>query len=249
MSRYVVVSGGGTGIGLATARRFAAAGDQVVIIGRRADVLTAAAAQLNDEVGEERVTWLAADLSDPEQVEWAATAVLAPERPVDVLVNNAGGYASLGTRDTLAHHAAAWRRDFDANVLTAVLLTTALEAHLSRPGGRVVTISSIAALRGAGAYGAAKAALHAWSADLAADLGPVGITVNIVAPGYVANTEFFGDRLTPAGHELRVGQTLVGRAGEPADIAAAVAYLASADAGYVTGQILQVNGGALLGRG
>ncbi|MGE5830704.1 MAG: SDR family NAD(P)-dependent oxidoreductase [Micromonosporaceae bacterium] len=249
MSRYVVVSGGGTGIGLATARHLAAAGDQVVIVGRRSEVLAAAAEALNDELGAQRVTWLAADLSDPEQAEWVASAVIATEQPVDVLVNNAGGYASLGTRQSLADHADAWRRDFDANVLTAVLLTTALEPHLTRPGGRVITISSIAALRGAGAYGAAKAALHAWSADLAAELGPAGITVNIVAPGYVANTEFFGERLTPAGHELRVGQTLIGRAGEPVDIAAAVAYLASADAGYVTGQILQVNGGALLGRG
>jgi 3-oxoacyl-[acyl-carrier protein] reductase len=249
MSRYVVVSGGGTGIGLATSGLFAARGDQVVIVGRRSDVLSTAAKKVNAEVGAERVTWLAADLSQAEQVDWAATAITVTEMPVDVVVNNAGGFAPLEPRETLADHAAAWQRDFEANVLTAVLLTTALIPHLRRPGGRVVTVSSIAALRGGGAYSAAKAALHAWNAELADQLGGDGITANIVAPGYVAGTEFFGARMTPAGHEQRVNQTLVGRAGRPADIAAAIGYLASPEAGYVTGQILQVNGGALLGRG
>lgn len=240
--RRVVISGGGTGIGLAAAQRFVRDGDNVVILGRRPEVLAAAAERLG-------AAWHVADLSRPDQVEAVAAAIVSDGTPVDVLVNNAGGFTSLGPRKDLADHAAAWRRDFDANVLTAVLLTTALTPHLRRPGGRVVTISSIAALRGAGAYGAAKAALHAWNAELAAELGPDGITANIVAPGYVAQTEFFGDRMTPAGHEERVGQTLVGRAGEPADISSAVAYLAAPEAGYVTGQILQVNGGALLGRG
>ena len=135
-------------------------------------------------------------------------------------------------------------------MLTAVLLTTALREHLTRPGGRVIMMSSIAALRGgAGAYSAAKAALHGWALDLAGHLGPDGITVNVIAPGYVADTEFFGGRMTPESHQARVRQTLVGRAGVPDDIAAAVRYLAGPDAGYVTGQVLQVNGGALPGRG
>jgi 3-oxoacyl-[acyl-carrier protein] reductase len=239
MTRVVVVSGGGTGIGRAIAASFARAGDRVTIVGRRADVLERAAKELPGEV-----TAVAADLTVPADVERLASLL----EHVDVLVNNAGGVASDGPLSTLDDQARAWRQEFDANVLTAVLLTTALEPKL-RAGGRVILMSSIAAVRGGGAYGAAKAALHGWAYSLAARLGAKGVTVNVVAPGYTTGTEFFGDSMSAARHETLVGQTLVGRPGVPEDIAAAVTYLASPEAGYVSGQILQVNGGSVLGRG
>jgi 3-oxoacyl-[acyl-carrier protein] reductase len=245
--RLAVVSGGGTGIGAAVARGLVVDGYDVLIVGRRGAVLRAAAERIGAECGRaDAVRAVAADLTEPEQVARVVEAVNG--RTVDAIVNNAGGYLG-GDTDTLAGTAAYWRANLDANVLTAVLLTEALRPALRRPGGRVVLVSSIAAQRGgAGPYSAAKAALHGWAYDLAGQLGRDRITVNVVSPGYVADTEFFGDRMTPEGHAARVAATLVGRAGEPDDIAAAVRYLVGPSAGYVTGQVLGVNGGSVLGR-
>ncbi|MEZ0075590.1 SDR family NAD(P)-dependent oxidoreductase [Planotetraspora sp. GP83] len=245
--RRVVVSGGGTGIGLATAEAFAADGDKVIILGRRRDVLSEAAAKLNSAYDGELVSWIPADLSDPEQTK-SAVETIARQGPVDVIVTNAGGNVASSHDGTLAGIADAYRRNFEANVLTAVLLTEGLLPHLNRPGGRVVHLSSIAALRGPGSYGGSKAAIHAYTFDLAQQLGAEGVTVNAVAPGFVADTEFFGDRATPEFVQARIKQSLTGKPGMPYEIAAAIKYLASPEAAYITGQILHVNGGAMLGR-
>ncbi|MEW2472657.1 SDR family oxidoreductase [Micromonospora gifhornensis] len=245
--RLAVVSGGGTGIGAAVARTLVADGCSVLVLGRRAEVLATTAERIGSETGRpEAVRAVSVDLTDPEQIGRVVEAV--DGRPVDVLVNNAGGFHSA-QNDTLAGIAANWRATLDTNVLTAVLLTAALRPALRRPGGRVILISSIAAQRGGGdAYSAAKAALHGWAYSLATELGPEQITVNVVSPGYVAETEFFVGRMTPEGHAKRVAATLVGRAGTPDDIAESVRYLASPAASFVTAQILGVNGGSVLGR-
>jgi 3-oxoacyl-[acyl-carrier protein] reductase len=242
-----VVSGGGTGIGAAVARALALDGYEVLIAGRRKDVLAATAGLVADEVGRpDAARTVTADLTDPAQVGRVVEAV--DGRPVRVLVNNAGGFVG-GSEGDLTEVARWWRGNLETNVLTAVLLTTALRGSLQRPGGRVILLSSIAAQRGGGGpYSAAKAALHGWAYDLAAQLGPEGVTVNVISPGYVAGTEFFGSRMTPEGHAARVGQTLVGRAGEPSDVAEAVRWLVGPGGGYVTGQVIGVNGGSVLGR-
>jgi 3-oxoacyl-[acyl-carrier protein] reductase len=247
-TRTVVVTGGGTGIGLEIARSFALRGASVTITGRRADVLADAATR----IGARAVPF---DASDPKAVAEALREL--PER-VDVLVNNAGGNTDLSsdgdaaaidptTTDGLAALARQWQANLDANVLSAVLVTAALAARLA-DGARVINFSSIAARNGADSYGAAKAAVEAWTASLAADLGPRGITVNVVSPGLIVDTEFFRGRMTPSGIERRVAATRNGRPGTPADIAATVDFLASPGAGHITGQIIHVNGGAYLGR-
>jgi 3-oxoacyl-[acyl-carrier protein] reductase len=241
MARLAVVSGGGTGIGRATAGMLAGEGYDVIIVGRRAEKLAEAVKWIGPQASA-----VTADLVDPAQVEAVVTAV--DGRPVDVLVNNAGAFITADD-STLAARAARWRATFDSNVITAVLLTEALRPLLRRPGARVVLTSSIAAQRGGGgAYSAAKAALHGWMLDLAVEFGPEGITANVISPGYITDSEFFDGRMTEEGHRQRVDSTLVGRAGVPDDIAEAVRWLAGPGGSFVTGQVINVNGGTVLGR-
>lgn len=190
MTRRAVVTGGGTGIGRAVARRLAAGGDEVTIVGRRSEVLKATAAELNTEFDSDRVGFATGDLADPDQVTELAAQLVAGG-PIDVLVNNAGGNPNQPSTD-LTGLADAYTDAFRINVITAVLLTEALLPDLSRPGASIVSVSSIAALRGAGPYGAAKAALHGWALGLASQLAPQGITVNVVAPGFVAGDRILG---------------------------------------------------------
>ncbi|GLW34948.1 3-oxoacyl-ACP reductase [Actinoplanes regularis] len=252
-SRLAVVSGGATGIGREIARSFAAHGDRVVIIGRRVELLRQAAEEIDQATGAKLVFPVSADLTDPAQVQHAADRI-AELGTVDVLVNNAGAIITPPAGDGLAALAASWRHDLDTNLITAVLLTNALLGQLTRPGGRVIMISSAAAQRGgagshsAGSYAAAKAALHGWALGLARQLGKDGITVNVLAPGYIQDTDIFHGQDTPDFVAAKIADTLVGRPGTPADVAAAIGYIASADAGYLTGQIIGLNGGAVLGR-
>ncbi|NUP66551.1 MAG: SDR family oxidoreductase [Nonomuraea sp.] len=240
MPRTIVVSGGGTGIGKAVAARFAADGDQVVIVGRRADVLEKTAAEIG-------ALALPADLSNPADVERVRGDLAERFGAIDVLVNNAGGNVEgRGGADDLAER---WTANFRANVLTSVLPTEALR-DLLNPGGRVVFLSSIAALRGSGgtSYGPMKAALHPYAYDLAAALGPRGITVNVVAPGFIEETEFFGAALDDDRRATLVAQTCTGRPGTPEDVAETIHWLASPGGSHVTAQVVQVNGGAERGR-
>lgn len=247
MSRTIVVSGGASGIGRAAAETFAKEGDDVVIVGRRGALLRQTAAEISARQPG-AVVDRACDLRQPDDVAELALLLASEYEVIDAIVNVAGsvsGNPASGLREVDA----AWEADFRANVMTAVLLTTALLGMLRRPGGRVIAVSSISALRGgAGSYSAAKAALHGWVYALAGELGAEGITVNAIAPGYTQGTEMFGDSLSECGHSRRVAETLVGRAGLPLEIAAGIRYLASAEAAFVTGEILNVNGGAVFGR-
>lgn len=237
MARTVLVTGGGTGIGRAVAARFVAAGESVVITGRRTDVLQKAAAELGDVV-----TAVRCDHTSPDEL---AALVDALPSTVDVLVNNAGGNTDFAATDptNLTEFAESWRTNLDANLVSAALTTHALDALLA-PGGAVVHIGSIAADKGAGSYGAAKAGLASWNVGLARDLGARDITTNVVAAGYIQETEFFRDRLTDTRRETLISDTAVKRPGTVTDIAETVYFLASPGARHITGQVLNVNGGA-----
>ncbi|MBK3579202.1 SDR family oxidoreductase, partial [Streptomyces sp. MBT65] len=151
MARNIVISGGGTGIGLATAHAFAAGGDRVLLLGRRREVL--------EKAGVPGALTYAGDLSEPEAVRGVARFVAEEFGTVDVLVHSAGGTGALepesASGDPLDRVAHDWTVNFRINTLSAALLTEALKARLAEPGGRVLFVSSIAAYRGSGsgAYG------------------------------------------------------------------------------------------------
>jgi 3-oxoacyl-[acyl-carrier protein] reductase len=233
--RKALVTGASGGIGGAIARALHAQGAEVVLTGRRRDALDALAAELG---GGERTLVAEADLADPA----AAERLVEAADPLDILVNNAGI-----TRDTLALRMkdADWQAVIDTN-LTGVfrLSRAALKGMLRRRRGRIVNIASIVGVTGnAGQanYAAAKAGLIGMSKALAQEVAARGITVNCVAPGFVDTPMTQG--LDAKQREALTGRIPCGRLGAGADVAAAVAYLASDEAGWVTGQTLHVNGG------
>lgn len=263
MARNVLVTGASGGMGRAVAARFAANGDAVVITGRDAERLRRAA----DEIGASGVV---CDAADPEQV---ASLRAGLGDTLDVLVNNAGGNTDFdsggadggergggtgperggegggadGCRAALERVAASWRANLDANLISAVLTTHAV-ADLLAAGGSVISIGTIGAERGGGSYGAAKAALASWNAYLSAEIGPRGVTANVISPGYVEGTNFFRDRLTSQRRETLIAATHDKRPGRPDDIAETAYFLASPGARHITGQAIHVNGGAFTTR-
>ncbi|MER6996297.1 SDR family oxidoreductase [Streptomyces sp. NPDC000410] len=244
MARTVVISGGGTGIGLAAAEAFAADGEQVVLLGRREEVLARAAARIPG------ARYCAVDLSEPRGARRAAEFAAREYGTVDVLVHSAGGNGRREKapefEDPLEAVVHDWTVNFRLNTLTAVLLTEALQDHLATPGGRVLFLSSIAAYRGSGSgpYAGSKAALHPYAFRLAGQLGPRGITVNVVAPGLVEETDFFVGEFPEERRRALIAETATGRVGHPGDVAQTLRWLASPAAGHITAQVIQVNGGA-----
>ncbi|SDC69048.1 3-oxoacyl-[acyl-carrier-protein] reductase [Belnapia rosea] len=236
--RVALVTGATGGIGAATARALHARGAKLALTGRRAAELEALAAEL----GGEAVLVAPADLADP-----AAPAALVEQvegklGSLDILVNNAGF-----TRDMLALRMgdADWAAVLDVDLTAPFRLArAALRGMMKRRHGRIVSIASIVGVTGnAGQanYAAAKAGLIGMSKSLAQEVATRGVTVNVVAPGFVKTA--MTDALPEAARTKLLERIPAGRMGTPEDIGAAVVYLASAEAAWVTGQTLHVNGG------
>jgi 3-oxoacyl-[acyl-carrier protein] reductase len=245
--RVAVVTGAAQGIGAATARRLAAEGARVAVVDldveraqRTADEITAAGGQASG---------YGCDVTDGAAVSAMVDGVVEAYGRLDVLVNNAGI-----TRDNLLFKmpVAEWDAVLTTNLTSMFHCCQAVQRHMvAARYGRIVNLSSRSALgnRGQVNYAAAKAGVQGLTATLAIELGPFNINVNAVAPGYIATamTAATAERVgaTPADHQKFVAeQTPLRRVGQPEEIASVVAFLASDDASYVSGQTLYVNGGA-----
>jgi 3-oxoacyl-[acyl-carrier protein] reductase len=170
---------------------------------------------------------------------------------VDVLVNAAGGNADLlagPPGNDLDAVRRTWCANFETNVLSAVLTTTALLPRLA-DGARIVNVGTVTARAGQGSYGAVKAALEPWTSELAFQLGSREITANVVSPGPTEGTDFFhGGDFPPARREFVEARTADGRLGRVDEVAAVITFLASREASHITGQVIHVSGGLHLGR-
>jgi 3-oxoacyl-[acyl-carrier protein] reductase len=235
--KTALITGASGGIGAAIARALHGQGAVVVLSGTRTEALETLVAELG-----ERAFARPADLRDPTAPDALVTAAEEAGGPLSILVNNAGF-----TRDMLALRMddADWNSVLEVDLTAPFRLTrTALRGMLRRRAGRIINISSIVGATGnAGQanYAAAKAGLIGLTKALAQEVASRSVTVNVIAPGLIATpmTAALSDQ-----NKARALQAIpLGRIGQPADVAAAVAYLASDEAGWVTGATLHVNGG------
>ena len=240
--RVAIVTGASSGLGAVFARALAEAGADVALAARREDRLAGTRAAV--EAAGRRATTVRTDVASPEDCQDLVDATVAEFGRVDVLVNNAGiGTAVPATRETPEQ----FRSVIDVNLNGCYWMAQAC-ARVMQPGSSIVNISSILGLTTAGlpqaAYAASKAGLIGLTRDLAQQwTGRKGIWVNALAPG------FFSSEMTdqyPEGYlDQQMGRVLVGRAGDPMELAAALVFLVSDAGGYVTGTTLPVEGGLL----
>ena len=239
--KVVLVTGGSRGIGAAISRRFAALGSRVVIVYRSDHEAAPRSWPINWPAPTVNCIAVQGDIAEPDDIKAVVASTVEQFGGIDVLVNCAGigGNRPLGKID-----AAFVRKIMDTNVLGTVLMAEASLPHLTSPGGRIINISSGLAYRpipGSSVYSASKAAVVALTHALGKELGPRGITVNCVAPG-VIETDMTTTILAERGDQI-LAMTPLARIGQPDDIAGIVTFLASSEAGWVTGRTIIADGG------
>ncbi|WP_223694996.1 SDR family NAD(P)-dependent oxidoreductase [Leifsonia poae] len=245
--KVVVITGGGTGIGAATARRYAAEGARVVLVGRRAAPIEAVAA-------ETRGLAIVADASVRTDAEAAVRRVVTELGRIDVVVANAGGHGLATVLDTDDD---AWELAFRTNVTTAFVLARAALPQLIESHGQIVVVSSLAGLfagPGVAGYTVGKHALIGLTRTLARDYGRFGVRVNAVCPGWVQTPmadeemdEFArsaGLDSRERGYEIVTADVPLGRPAQPEEIAAVIRFLGSNESSYITGATIVADGGA-----
>jgi 3-oxoacyl-[acyl-carrier protein] reductase len=239
--KVALVTGGSRGIGHAIAQAFARVGAQIAVLGRDLAKVREAAASLGDG----RARGYACDVSDAKQVETTVGAVEKDFGRIDVLVNNAGT-----TRDNLLFRIGEddWDTVLDTNLKGAFLVTKhAARGMIKRRWGRIINITSVVGLsgnKGQANYSASKAGLVGFTKSVSKELASRNVLVNAVAPGFI-ETELTRD-LSPDHRAMLLEVIPLGRWGQVTDVAAAVLFLASDFAGYITGQVLVVDGGMVL---
>lgn len=246
--RVAIVTGGGTGIGAATALLLAKLGADIVIASRKADVLDKAAAAIEAETGRQCLA-IPTDVTREDQVVSMVEKALAHFGKIDILVNNAGGTVLKAFEDVTTE---TWRKSFALNVDAAYYCTREVGKHFrERQTGTIVNVSSMAGVngtRGGVPYSAAKSALQMMTRVAAAEWGPYGIRVNCVAPGMIVS-EVVIEHLIASGLDIEGAANVfpMRRVGKPEDIANAIVWFASDAASYCTGETLSVCGGPVLG--
>lgn len=237
--KVVLVTGGGSGIGRGIARAFLDNGAKVAVVGRR----TAKLAETLDGYDTARTLAIEADVSDPTDAERVIGEVVGHFGALDVFVNNAGTYLAKPLTETSLED---WETIRRTNADAFVYLARHALPELEHTGGNVVVVGSVSGLRGdwnQSAYNATKALVMNFVQSLALDYGPKGVRLNAVVPAFTYTEVTAG---VPRDEETLapfVNRIALGRPAEPTDIAPAVLFLASPDAGYVTGAFLAVDGG------